>query len=144
MPYCALSDILVRIDETTVIQLTDDEGTGAVVTERVDQAIADADQEIDGYVGTRYTVPMSPVPAILKKVSVDISIHNLFGRRSRKEPEERAERYKGAVDLLKQIAKGAFSLGPSDPDGNPPASDAPEMSADNPQRTFTRGSMEGF
>jgi len=144
MPYCTLSDILGRIDETTVIQLTDDEGTGAVVTERVDQAIADADEEINGYVGTRYAVPMNPVPAILRKLSVDIAIHNLFGRRSRKEPEERAERYKGAVDLLKQIALGKFSLGPSDPDGNPPASDAPEMSADNPERAFTRDSMKGF
>jgi len=144
MAYCTLADILGRIDEATVIQLTDDEGTGAVHAGRVDEAIADADQEIDGYAGTRYAVPMSPVPAILKKLSVDIAIHNLFGRRSRKEPEERAERYKVAVELLRQIARGAFSLGPSDPDGNPPASDAPEMSADNPQRTFTRGSMEGF
>ncbi|MEM5790028.1 MAG: DUF1320 domain-containing protein [Syntrophobacteraceae bacterium] len=144
MPYCTLEDILGRIEETTVVQLTDDEGLGSINTERVNAAIADADQEIDGYAGTRYAVPMNPAPPILRRLSIEIAIHNLFGRRSRKEPEDRTERYKGAVDLLKQIAAGRFSLGPCDPDGNPPASDAPQMAAENPERNFTRSSMRDF
>ena len=35
-------------------------------------------------------------------------------------------------------------LGPFDPDGNPPESNAPELSTDNPARAFTRGSLSDF
>lgn len=140
MPYCTLSDILERIDEDRLIQLTDDEGTGAVSETRVATAIADADGLIDGYVGTRHAVPLDPVPAIIKTYSAVIAIYNLFGRRDRV-PDSRAQDYKDAVRFLELVAAGKISLGRDDPEGSPPTTDAPKIESD---RTFTRSTLAGF
>ena len=72
MAYCVLDDLKEKISEEELIQLTDDEETGLIVTSRTDRAISDADALIDGYCGRRYSVPLDPVPAIIRKFSVDI------------------------------------------------------------------------
>jgi len=110
MAYCTEDDIKKQLPENKLIELTDDDGDGVVDTGVVDKAIADADAEIDTYLSGRYTVPLSPAPAIVNKVSVDISIWNLFSRRQVAD-EVAKERYRAAVDLLKLIAKGDVSLG---------------------------------
>ena len=46
----------------------------------IDEAIADADGEIDGYLAKRYAVPISPAPKIINKCSKDIAVYNLFSR----------------------------------------------------------------
>lgn len=143
MAYCTVDDIRKQIDESKLIQLTDDENLGNVNQARVDRAIADADREIDGYAGSRYPVPMNPVPEVLRKLAVDIAVYNLYVRRE-KVPEARSGQYVNAVKFLERVAMGKISLGVTDPDGNPPASNAPEMSGENPVRAFTRSSMRGF
>ncbi|WAC06583.1 MAG: DUF1320 domain-containing protein [Thermodesulfobacteriota bacterium] len=110
MAYCIEDDIKKQLPENKLIELTDDNGDGVADTGVVDKAIADADAEIDTYLSGRYTVPLSPVPPIINKVSVDISIWNLFSRRQVAD-EVAKERYRAAVDLLKLIAKGDVSLG---------------------------------
>ena len=92
--YSTLTDIKKLIPEDTVIQLTDDENTGAVVESRVTEAIAQADAEIDSYCGGKYSVPFTTVPDIVKKISVDIAIYNLYSRKVEEIPETRADRYK--------------------------------------------------
>ena len=143
MAYSMVEDILDQIDEAKLIQLTDDEGEGTVNTARAEKAIADADAFIDGYVGSRHRVPLDPVPGIVRGYSVDIAIYNLYARRD-VVPELRADRFKNAVRFLELVARGKRSLGAGDPEGNPPAADAPELSNDNPERLFTRKSMGGF
>lgn len=143
MGYCTQDDVLDQLSEAQLIQCTDDNDTGSVDAAKVAQAIADADGEIDGYVGARYAVPLSPVPAIILKLAVDIAIYNLFSRRD-EVPENRAERYKNAIRFLEQVAKGGISLGADDPEGSPPATEAPRMSSQNPARIFTRRKMSGF
>lgn len=143
MAYSTQADVLLQIDEIRLVQLTDDEGSGAINPDRVTRAIADADEEIDGYLGSRHTVPISPVPGILRKFSVDIAIYNLY-RRVDNMTDQRAEAYRNAIRFLEQVANGKISLGASDPGGNPAELGAPEFSTDNPERTFTRTSMDGF
>ena len=46
----------------------------------IDEAIADADGEIDGYLAKRYAVPIAPAPKIINKCSKDIAVYNLFSR----------------------------------------------------------------
>ena len=65
MAYCTYNDLLGMIDESEVIQATDDAGTGVVNQEHVTAAINAADSEIDGYLAGRYTLPISPAPAVL-------------------------------------------------------------------------------
>lgn len=120
MAYSTLDDLKEQLDETTLIELTDDAGSGTVDTTVTTRAIADADEEIDGYVGGRTTVPLYPVPGIIRKLSVDIALYNLFSRRHDSIPEIRKERYDNAVKFLVKVAEGKISLGQNDPD--PPAS----------------------
>ncbi|WP_027176456.1 gp436 family protein [Desulfovibrio aminophilus] len=143
MAYCLSADIRDQLDEAVLVQLTDDEDAGIVVESRVDKAIADADGEIDGYLGSRYGLPLGQVPPILRKIAVDIAIYNLFSRRMGA-PEARAERYKAAVRFLEQVAKGSISLGLGDPDGTPKPAEAPRLSGDNPERLFSRDGMKDF
>jgi phage gp36-like protein len=142
--YSTLADIKNQLDEAVLVQLTDDEGLGIVDEDRVTRAIADADEEIDGYVGARHALPLSTVPAILRKISVDLAVYNLYTRRSIAVPEIRSERYKSCIRFLEQVGKGAISLGSEDPGGSPPGSKAPEFSTDNPDRVFDREKLEGF
>lgn len=141
MAYCTKSDILDQVEETYLIQLTDDDRTGAVDNDRVDRAIADADAEINGYCGQRYGIPFDPVPVLVRKISVDIAIYNLHSRRSDSLPEERLQRYKAAVALLANISKGIVSLGEDDP-SDPEIANSPQISSST--RIFSRTSLRGW
>ncbi|MEM5787183.1 MAG: DUF1320 domain-containing protein [Syntrophobacteraceae bacterium] len=142
MPYCSIDDIRNQLDEARLVQLTDDEGAGVVSEARVSRAISDADQEINCYLGSRSAVPVQAAEP-LRRLSVDISIYNLYGRRE-KVPAIRMERYRSAVRFLEQVAIGKITLGEADPEGTPRESEAPRMSEDNPERAFTRTSLAGF
>jgi phage gp36-like protein len=136
MSYSALSDITDDLDEEILIQLTDDEDTGAVNESRVTAAIAKADAEIDSYLSKRYTLPLSSTPEVIKKLSVDIAIWNLYSRRNKME-EVRKARYDAAVKLLVAMSKGDATLG-IDPE---PAGGEQQIKASRTKddRTFTIG-----
>ncbi len=141
MPYCLINDIRDQISEDVLIQLTDDSDVGLTDEQIVTRAIADADGQIDGYCGKRYSVPFAPVPPIIRKFSVDIAIYNLYGRR-KGAPESRRDRYKEAVDFLKGVAKGHNTLGVDDPDSTPSDTHKPEISSSG--RIFSRDKFTGF
>ena len=136
MAYCTQSDLLEQISEDDMIQLTDDADAGNVDDDVVTRAIADADAEIDSYCGTKYDVPFSTVPVMVRKLSVDMSIYNLYARRQGA-PEDRKGRYDAAIRYLKDVAKGIVSLG-----GDAPSHDddtGPESTTSKEDRVFTRG-----
>lgn len=145
MSYSTLADILKLIPSATLVQLTDDENTGAVVASRVDEAIAQADAEINAYCATKYTIPFAPVPDIIRKLSVDLAIYNLYSRYVEIVPETRSERYKNAVRTLEGIAKQTILLDVP-PEADPPANtdEFPKNTRTGDDRTFTKTGMEGF
>ncbi len=104
----------------------DGHSTGSTVTEKnyiqtavITRAIADSDAEIDGYCSTKYAdLPFSTVPVMIRKISVDIAIYNLFSRR-RGATEDRLQRYKDAIKFLSNVANGTVSMG-----GDAPAEDS--------------------
>ncbi len=110
MSYSAENDILLRLDEETLINLTDDAGTGTANTAVVIQAITDADALIDSYVGSVYAVPLTTVPDIVKEISVDIAIYNLYSRRTDTIPDIRKDRFNNAIKYLQDIAGSKISL----------------------------------
>lgn len=142
MPYSTLTDIKKLIPETAIIQLTDDEDTGSVNQARVDEAIAQADAEIDSYCGGRYTVPFTTVPDIVKKISVDIAIYNLYSRKVEVIPETRAERYKNAIRQLGDIAKGIITIG--EPEADVPEAGGVQINTTTDDRVFTKDTMINF
>ncbi|QII11241.1 putative Mu-like prophage FluMu protein gp36 [Candidatus Kuenenia stuttgartiensis] len=143
MSYSTLTDILKLIPEAVVIQLTDDEDTGSVVTPRVDEAIAQADAEIDSYCGGRYSVPFGTVPDICRKISVDIAIYNLYSRKVEAIPDTRSERYKNAIRQLEGIAKGTISIG-EDPEPDAPTGGGIQTSKTSDDRIFNSDTLSGF
>ncbi len=138
MAYCDKADLLEQLDERELVQLTDDDGLGVVDPGVIESAITDAGGEIDGYLGGRYPVPLDPVPAIIRKLAVDIAIYNLHARRLGP-PEHREARYRNAIRFLEKVASGRIGLGASDPDPVP-CSQAPRFNA--PGRIFSRETLK--
>ncbi len=137
MAYCALADLEKQIKEAELIQLTDDDGTDILNEDITDQAIADADAEIDSYCATVYDdLPFSTVPVMIRKCSVDIAIYNLFSRR-RGAPEDRLQRYRDAIKFLTNVSNGTVSLGSDAPAEDDDA--GPEATTVKSDRIFSMG-----
>ena len=137
MAYCDQDDLENQLSEEELIELTDDAGSGSVDATVLARAIADADAEIDSYCSIVYSVPFSTVPDIIRKVSVDISIYNLYSRRQFVVPEERKDRYERAVQFLADVAKGMASLGGDAPSQSD--SGLPESTTSKDDRIYTIG-----
>ena len=117
MSYATVADIKKWLDDDELIQLTDDGDLGVIDYAVIETAISYADTVIDGYVGTRYSLPLTPSPAILASFGADIAICALYDRRPTGRPEQWQERCKNADKFLNMIATGKISLGAGDPDG---------------------------
>ncbi|ACL05239.1 protein of unknown function DUF1320 [Desulfatibacillum aliphaticivorans] len=142
MAYSTISDILVQLDEQTLIQLTDDAGLGAVNQSVVSAAIEDADSEIDSYCGSRYDVPLSTATGMIGKISVDIALHNLWSRRSQGPPDSVEKRYANAVRFLRDVSAGKVTLGANAP--TEPESSGPRSTTDKADRIFTQDTLRDF
>ena len=142
MAYSTIDDIRKLLPEMELLALTDDEALGAVNQGRVDEAIAQADAEVDSYCAVRYRVPVTPVPGLLKKLSVDIAVYALYSRAVQSVPEVRAERYRSAIRQLEGISKGTLTLGVEDAQGA--GTDGAETNKTSDTSVFNRSGMEGF
>ena len=109
MPYCTKSDILKQISEEELADLTAESG-GTPEATMVAEGIAKADAEIDAYCGKRYQVPFNPAPEMVRSLSVDMAIYNLFTRRNL-ESKVRRQKYEDAVKFLDRLSKGTATLG---------------------------------
>jgi phage gp36-like protein len=141
MAYCTQADIQSSgISSATLIQLTDDNADGVADVAVIAEAIAQADAEIDAYLGARYTIPVTPVPALLRSLSVAVSGWKLYGHRGL-DNERRRKDYDDAIATCKRLAKGEMILpdvtsGEVASDG----SDLPEASTSTEDRVFSSGS----
>lgn len=118
MGYIARTDIIARYGEDLLLVLADRDGDGEEDEGVVDQALADADAEIDGYLAKRYTLPLPDVPPLLTRLAVDLAVYHLCNSDTLV-TEQRRQRYEDAVALLRRLSSGEVTLG-QDPE--PPAS----------------------
>lgn len=138
--YIVKADILEQIPVSDLIELTDDDNTGSVDDSIVNGAIDNSEGEVDGYLASRYSTPVTPVPNIIKAFTVDVAIHRLYGRRQGA-TEDVEKRYKNAIQFLKNVSKGVVTLGVASPAPENSGSDVDFKSDD---RIFNRESMDGF
>lgn len=115
--YSTVAAILKLLPEYEVLQLADDDAAGLVtdqvVNAVIEEAIEQADREIDAYVGTVRRVPLSPVPALVENLSTKLAIHHLYLRRPGvEEPETWQRETARCMRLLEAIATGKMALGP--------------------------------
>jgi phage gp36-like protein len=130
MAYASKSDLDIRFGTTEILQLADRDGSGVVDTGVVEAALADADVEIDGYLAVLYTLPLTPVPELVKRLSCDIARYRLWKDRA---SEQVRKGYEDSIDTLKRIAAGTVrivivSTG-VEPDGKTTATPATRVSA---------------
>jgi phage gp36-like protein len=120
MSYCAKQDLIDRFGETELAQLTDRASAAAINDDVLNQAIADADSQIDRKLRGRYTVPVTPAPTELKPIACDLARFYLWGNGSSEVVETR---YQAAMRELRDYATGINVLDiPDDSDDTPPQS----------------------
>lgn len=115
MPYCTKQDLIDRFGEDELIQLTDRANLGVIDDTVLNQAIADADAEINGYLAN-YSLPLTTVPTVLVRGACDIARYFLYDDAA---TEQVTKRYEAVLKFLGQVAKGVISLG-IDASGNKP------------------------
>lgn len=140
MTYATQQNLIDRFGEDQLTQLTDRDGLGVINATVVSRALGDADAEINGYLSTRYTLPLSPVPAVLEKLACDIARYRLFEDAAK---DIVKERYENAIRFLKDVVSGKVTLG-VDGSGESAAtiSNAVQISATTP--VFRRSESDGF
>ena len=124
MGYNTLEKIKkLRVNESTLISLTDDTDLGVVDTETVDGVITAGDATIDSYLRGRLLLPLNPVPSLIPELALDIYAYSLYSLKPQFEmPKTISDRYTAAIATLKLIQKGDVKLGvaeietPSAPD----------------------------
>ena len=139
MAYTSQTQIERAITAALVIQLTDDSGVGTADTAVLDEAIADAGREVDGYVRAHYSVPVSPTPAMLQTIAIDLTIWRLFRRRHGVfgMPEQVQDTYAARIKQLEKINEGKLDLGV---DALPTVSAKVVAQTAGPDQMFTGGS----
>ncbi len=108
----------------------------------IDEAIEDADGEIDGYLAKRYAVPIAPAPKVLNKFAKDIAIYNLYSRHGIDESSAEKNylnRYNAAVKFLTLVAEGKVSIGAQADD--PATAAATGFTVQSNPRLFSRDGM---
>jgi len=142
MGYCRLYNLTDKLDPAVLLQLCDDTGHGDLEHEDVrvvwEEAVEAASSLIDSYCGGRYDVPFTTPPRVIKDLCADIAIYELYSRRGDAIPDNRIDRYKNAVRMLRAISRGEIELGMSG------ASRGDEASISSADRIFTREQMGGF
>lgn len=73
----------------------------------VDSALADADALIDGYVATRYAVPLSPVPGNLVQVACALARYTLLGDAA---SDRARDDFRDAISWLRDVQAGRVHL----------------------------------
>lgn len=140
MSYAEIAEIKAVYAETDLIQVTDDAGAGEI-DDTILAAVRDqADNEINGYVSTRYGLPLAETPPLLKNLSVRLTWQLLL-RRRRQEDENARKEYDEICRVLRSIAEGRIALGVT-PD--PPASAGKVGEVSDGDRDFTKTKMSGF
>lgn len=140
MTYALLSDLIERAGETEIRQIADRNRDGIMETEVVDAALLAAGNTIDGYVGTRHTLPLPSVPPVLKALEVSIARYLLHRNGA---PEHVVQDYKDAVATLKDIAAGRYAL-PVAAGETPAPAQTGQVLASHPDQVFTSDRLRGW
>lgn len=113
--YCTVDDLRLSQPDLRLIETTDDvhpNATGTIKVSIAQEQIDLACGVIDGYLASRYSLPLSVTPIIVKKIAVDLALHGLYERIGAAGKDSDMDlRKKSAMELLNSIAKGILSLG---------------------------------
>lgn len=139
MSYATQQDLIDRYGEAEMKDVADRDGDDAIDAEVVAGAIADAETLIDGYVGSRYALPLAAAPALLTQLACEIARYKLH---KDSPPEVVAKNYDAALRSLRDIADGRMALPVGEAETPTPAGDGVRIS--RPDRVFSSDTLKGF
>lgn len=135
MTYATLIDMTTRFGEIELAQLTDRTDGLVIQQDVLARALSDATAEVDGYLATRYRVPLTLVPQLLVRLVCDIARYRLYDERT---TEAVRQRYEDSVRMLKSISSGAVLLAGAELTG----ANAPQASGET--RVVSRSQVRTF
>lgn len=111
MAYCDLADIEKRYPSLMLATLTDDSGGAGLDNAKLTTAIDEAESIINSYARSRYAVPFTTVPRLIKKVAIDLTLYGLFQLKYDVEmPDAMRARYTDSIKTLEAIQSGRVNL----------------------------------
>lgn len=117
MIYATPQDVIDRLGVREATAISDRNATGTPDIAALTSALALAQDEVNGYVGRRYAIPLQTsaglvavVPSMLTRLVIDIARYRQTGTEIM-ETEAIRNRFKDAIKVLEQIASGLISLG---------------------------------
>ena len=141
MPYATVQDAEDLYGADYVGSSFDRDRDGSVDPLAATSAFSKASSEIDSYLATRFDVPVSPAPDVVKERCIDIAIYRVCPDSAL--TDEKRRRYEDAIAWLKDVAKGLATLDLGDDVPATATQDVPETSYPN-ARLFTRRRMAGL
>ena len=141
-----------RYPNRDLVQLSNEDPTQTTINSAtLQQALSDASAEIDGYLESRFSLPLNDPPAVLPRLACDIAMYRLQSLRPLHDLADARKRYEDAVELLVRVASGEVTLGlaadniePAPAAGSVVTQAGGDASGVLPQRIFDRGSLKGF
>ena len=105
--YATEADLKTRFGAQVIDDLKLGREGGADPVDIVQVALQDAEEEINGYIGSRYSLPLASAPSNLKRIACDIARYRLYTE----EPLEHITKlYEEAVNFLKLVATNKAHL----------------------------------
>lgn len=140
MPYATLDDLIERASEAEIRQIADRDRDGAIDPDVVESALIDADNLINGYVATKYAMPLPSVPDLVRTWATIIARYELHHNGA---PDHVVRDYNNALAALKDVAAGTATL-PVAPGESAPAAVSGTVMAAHPPQVFTADRLQGW
>ena len=120
------------------------QSASAINSAQIALHLAQAEALVWGYTSKRYATPISPTPPLLESICIDLSVYGVLVKQAimanSLEESPWPDRYKEALDLLKEVAGGSIPLLDSSMQvitGNSQASGRFAFSSPSSKPTFT-------
>ncbi|MBL9102159.1 MAG: DUF1320 domain-containing protein [Myxococcales bacterium] len=134
MSYASLQTLTDQFGADEVTRSADRDQDGVADVGVVDRALADADGEIDSYIGSVYKLPLDPVPSVVVTYAGAIALYRM-SLQTGVLTDEKRQRYEDAIRWLRDVAAGKATLG-GQPEPEPKAASGTRMTAE--PREWTR------
>ena len=140
MPYATLDDLIERGSEDEIRQIADRDRDGIPDPEVIEAALQDADNQVNGYVGAKYALPLPSVPDLVRSWAISIARYTLHHNGAPKHVKDDRD---DALSALKEVAGGlqVLPVAPGDPE---PVSTGGTVMAEHPATVFTPEKLRGW
>ena len=142
MSYVNDSDLVGLIPPDFLTQALDDNGDGVADDGLLDLIIAQASEEIDGYIGRRYPLPLlTPYPEVITSSAKALAAEALYKRRGIEDQKNPwSAKARSIRMLLQSIAQGTTPLSHTLNRQDPSASIVTEPMGTTVNRRYARNS----